>query len=110
MKYAICNETFEKQPFDEAWAVARDLGYTGIEIAPFTLLPDAEVFDVREVSAAKREEVKQQAADAGLEVVGLHWLRNRKGLISQVPTRQFAPRRSSILRRFLNCVPISGAR
>lgn len=74
MKYAICNETFENQPFDEAWAVARDLGYTGIEIAPFTLLPDAEVFDVREVSAAKREEVKQQAADAGLEVVGLHWL------------------------------------
>ena len=74
MKYAICNETFEDQPFDEAWAVARELGYTGIEIAPFTLLPDAEVFDVRDVPAAIRAKVKQQAADAGLEVVGLHWL------------------------------------
>jgi len=74
MKYAICNETFENQPFDEAWAIARELGYTGIEIAPFTLLPEAEVFDVREVTAVKRQEVKQQAADAGLEMVGLHWL------------------------------------
>jgi len=74
MKYAICNETFENQPFDEAWAIARDLGYTGIEIAPFTLLPDAEIFDVRDVPAAKRDEVKQQAANAGLEVVGLHWI------------------------------------
>ena len=74
MKYAICNETFEDQPFNEAWAVARDLGYTGIEIAPFTLLPGVDPFDVRDVPAAKREEVKQQAADAGLEVIGLHWL------------------------------------
>ena len=74
MKYAICNETFENQPFDEAWALARDLGYTGLEIAPFTLLPDAETFDVRDVPAAKREKVKQQAAEAGLEVVGLHWI------------------------------------
>ena len=74
MKYAICNETFQNQPFDQAWAVARDLGYTGIEIAPFTLLPEAETFDVREVTTSKRSEVKQQAADAGLEVVGLHWL------------------------------------
>ncbi len=74
MKYAICNETFQNQPFDQAWALSREIGYTGIEIAPFTLLPEADRFDVREVSADKRAEVKQQAADAGLEVVGLHWL------------------------------------
>lgn len=74
MKYAICNETFEDQPFDEAWALARDLGYTGIEIAPFTLLPGADTFDVREVPQTKREEVRRQAADVGVEVVGLHWI------------------------------------
>ena len=74
MKYAICNETFGDQPFDQAWALAREIGYTGIEIAPFTLLPGAQTVDVREVSAARRAEVKQQAADVGLEVVGLHWL------------------------------------
>ncbi len=74
MKYAICNETFGNQPFDEAWALARNLGYTGIEIAPFTLLPNDDPFDARNVSAPQRATVKQQAADAGLEMVGLHWL------------------------------------
>jgi len=74
MKYAICNETFGDQPFDEAWAMVREVGYTGIEIAPFTLAPGAETIDVGEVSKAQRAEVKKQAADAGLEVVGLHWL------------------------------------
>ncbi len=74
MKYAICNETFGEQPFDEAWPLSREIGYTGIEIAPFTFVPGAEVVDARDISAGRRTEVKQQAADAGLEVVGLHWL------------------------------------
>jgi len=73
-KYAICNETFGDQPFDEAWKLAREIGYTGVEIAPFTFVPGAEVVDASEISAERRTEVKQQAADAGLEVVGLHWL------------------------------------
>lgn len=60
---------FVDQPFDEAFAIARKCGYTGIEIAPFTMGVDAMAID-----AAKRQEVKRQAADAGLEVIGLHWL------------------------------------
>jgi len=74
MKYAICNETFGDQPFDEAWALAREIGYRGIEIAPFTLFAEGEAVDVRNLSASRRAEVRQQAADAGLDVVGLHWL------------------------------------
>ena len=74
MRYALCNEMFEQQPFDEAWPLAREIGYTGVEIAPFTLVPAAAAVDVRQVSQSRRQEVKQQAADAGLEVVGLHWL------------------------------------
>ncbi len=69
MKYAICNETFFDWPFDRAFAFARECGYTGIEIAPFTISNN-----VRDISAAKRREVRQQAEAAGLEVVGLHWL------------------------------------
>ena len=74
MKIAICNETFGPQPFDQAFATCRRLGYTGIEMAPFTLLPADDPFDVRKVPASQRAEVRRQAADAGLEVVGLHWL------------------------------------
>lgn len=74
MKFAICNETFGSQPFADAFSTARRLGYTGIEIAPFTLQPDGTAIDVRQVNGGRRREVKQQAADAGLEVVGLHWL------------------------------------
>src|SRR5688572_4973598 len=69
MNYAICNETFLDWPFDRAFAFARECGYAGIEIAPFTIATYAT-----EISAQRRVEVKQQAAAAGLDVVGLHWL------------------------------------
>ena len=69
MRFAICNETFVDWPFEKAFAFARELGYTGIEFAPFTMATD-----VRQISAAKRAEVRSQVAAAGLETVGLHWL------------------------------------
>ncbi len=69
MKFAICNETFQDWPFEKAFAFARDCGYTGIEIAPFTIHEDA-----RQITSERRAEVRQQADAAGLEMVGLHWL------------------------------------
>ena len=69
MKFAICNETFLDWPLAKAFGFAADCGYTGIEIAPFTLATNA-----RDVSASARAEVCRQADAAGLEVVGLHWL------------------------------------
>lgn len=69
MKFAICNETFVDWPFTQAFAFARNLGYTGIEIAPFTI--DTNAYNI---SAAKREEVRRLAEDSGLEIIGLHWL------------------------------------
>ncbi len=69
MKFAICNETFQDWPFERAFGFARECGYTGIEIAPFTMALDA-----RDISAARRREVCEQADAAGLEVIGLHWL------------------------------------
>lgn len=69
MKFAICNETFQDWPFPKAFSYARELGYTGIEFAPFTMHDDA-----RQISSGQRREVSQQARDADLDVVGLHWL------------------------------------
>jgi sugar phosphate isomerase/epimerase len=69
MKYAICNETFQGWDFPKAFSYARSCGYTGIEIAPFTIAPSAD-----QVSPARRTEIRSQIVDAGLECVGLHWL------------------------------------
>lgn len=69
MKFAICNETFLDWPFDKACDFAAQCGYTGIEIAPFTLAATAT-----DVSAKQRDDIRRQADAAGLEVVGLHWL------------------------------------
>jgi sugar phosphate isomerase/epimerase len=69
MKFAICNETFNDRTVAAGFQLAHDCGYTGIEIAPFTL--DTYATDI---SQARRNEVRRQATDVGLEVIGLHWL------------------------------------
>jgi sugar phosphate isomerase/epimerase len=69
MKFAICNETFRDWPIDKAFAFAAECGYTGIEIAPFTI-----ALSVTEITQAKRAEVRKAADAAGLEIIGLHWL------------------------------------
>jgi len=74
MKFAICNETFGDRPAADTFSTIRKLGYTGVEIAPFTFMPLAEPFDIRKVPAERIVEWRTMAEDAGLEVVGLHWL------------------------------------
>jgi len=69
MKFAVCSETFQDWPLDKAFAFAAECGYTGIEIAPFTLASYAQA-----ISAAQRAEVRRMAQQHGLEVIGLHWL------------------------------------
>lgn len=78
MKFALCNETFAHLPIGEAFRLTAEIGYTGTEIAPFTLSESlaarATLADVRELSVDARQKTKQAAEEAGLEVVGLHWL------------------------------------
>jgi sugar phosphate isomerase/epimerase len=69
MKFALCNEIFEGWTWPDTVRAIADVGYTGVEIAPFTLA-DA----VTDLSPADRETIRRQAVDAGLEIVGLHWL------------------------------------
>jgi D-psicose/D-tagatose/L-ribulose 3-epimerase len=68
-RHSICNEAFEKWSFADACRAIRKAGYTGVEIAPFTLAetPDA-------VTAAQRAEYRDVMASEGLTFVGLHWL------------------------------------
>ena len=69
MKFSVCSELFENWPIEKVFETAAELGYDGVEIAPFTLVDSVE-----EVSGGRRKEIVQAARDAGVEIVGLHWL------------------------------------
>ena len=69
MKLATCNEYFEGWSIEEVFRYAAEIGYDGVEIAPFTLAPS-----VVDISAQRRQEIRQAAEVAGVEIVGLHWL------------------------------------
>ena len=74
MKFAICNEMFGDRPFADTFSTIGKLGYAGVEIAPFTLAPGVEPFDVRNVPPERIVQMRVAAEEAGLEVVGIHWL------------------------------------
>jgi sugar phosphate isomerase/epimerase len=69
MKLGICNELFEGWEISRVCEVVKNLGYDGLEIAPFTLAPQ-----ITDLGAARRRELKAMVEDAGLETIGLHWL------------------------------------
>ncbi len=69
MKFAICNELFEGWAFDRVCRFIKTTGYDGLEVAPFTLAPR-----ITDVTPARRAELRRQAADAGVAIIGLHWL------------------------------------
>jgi sugar phosphate isomerase/epimerase len=69
LRYAICNETFDGWEHGRICQFAASVVYTGLEIAPFTLAPL-----VTDVSPESRLMLRRQAEEAGLAIVGLHWL------------------------------------
>jgi sugar phosphate isomerase/epimerase len=69
MKFATCNEYFEGWKIEDVFAYAAEIGYDGVEIAPFTLARSVE-----EIGAGRRREIRRAADEAGVEIVGLHWL------------------------------------
>jgi sugar phosphate isomerase/epimerase len=69
MKFAICQELFEGWDWERQCRFAAETGYTGLEVAPFTLADR-----ITEVSAERRRHLRKVAADHGLKICGLHWL------------------------------------
>lgn len=69
MKFAICNELFGDWPWEKGLSMARAIGYTGVEVAPFTLGLNAA-----DISRVTRSDYRKAAADQGMEIIGLHWL------------------------------------
>lgn len=69
MKFAICNETFQDRPFAEQCRTAAEIGYTGLEVAPFTLADE-----VSGLTTGDAKELGSIITEHGLSPVGLHWL------------------------------------
>lgn len=69
MKFGICQEMFVDWDWERQCRLIAEIGYTGIELAPFTLADR-----ITDVPIKRRETMRKQAEDHGLTVFGLHWL------------------------------------
>ncbi len=68
-RYAICNELFEGWSLQRVAQFCRELGYAGLELAPYTLTSS-----VYELGPAERAAIRREIESEGLTVAGLHWL------------------------------------
>jgi sugar phosphate isomerase/epimerase len=69
MRIALCNEVLRDLPLQQQCDLAARLGYDGLELAPFTLGPEPH-----RLGSGERRTLRRSIEDAGLSVVGLHWL------------------------------------
>lgn len=97
-KHSICSEVFDKWPFAEACKAVRKAGYTGYEIAPFTLSDDPAA-----IPAEKRREYASIMVSEGLTFAGLHWLMVApKGLHVTTPDEALRARSWDYVRRLVD--------
>ncbi len=88
MRHAICNEMFQSWSFADAAKFVRATGYTGLEIAPFTLAESPTA-----ISPQRRAEYSDILKSEGLAFVGLHWLMvSPKGLHVTTPDQALRER------------------
>jgi sugar phosphate isomerase/epimerase len=99
MRFAICNETFEAWEHERVCRFVAEIGYTGLEIAPFTLAPL-----ITQVSTEERQRLRGQAESAGIQIIGLHWLLARtEGLHVTSPDQTVRGRTADYLVELARC-------
>jgi D-psicose/D-tagatose/L-ribulose 3-epimerase len=69
MRISLCNEVIAELPFERQCALVAQLGYDGIEIAPYTLAEDPT-----RLTAAQKAALRRAASDAGIAIPSLHYL------------------------------------
>ena len=104
-RQAICNEAFKGWDFRESCKTIRAAGYTGIEIAPFTLAEDPAT-----VTAAQRREYRDIILSEDLEYIGIHWLMvSPKGLHVTTPDDAIRARSWQHIRTLIDlCADLMG--
>jgi len=99
MRYAICNETFEGWDHERVCAFTAETGYTGLEMAPFTLAPL-----ITDVTTDRRRTLRVQAEKAGLSIIGLHWLLAKtQGFMLTSPDESIRKRTAGYIVELVRC-------
>lgn len=106
MKLSLCNEVIRALPFERQCVLAAQLGYAGLEVAPFTLAEEAWA-----APPAQRATWRRALADAGIAVSGLHWLLvSPAGLSITTADKPVWDRTVDVLRRLVElCAEFGGA-
>jgi sugar phosphate isomerase/epimerase len=105
MRFAICSEIFKDWPLDRALRFAKEAGYEGFEVAPFTLAPL-----VTDITRERRGEIRRMAVDAGIAVSGIHWvLAYTEGMHVNHPDPAWRQRAADYLREAVDfCADLGG--
>jgi D-psicose/D-tagatose/L-ribulose 3-epimerase len=105
LKISICNELFKDWDVEQVFDYAAQLGYDGVELAPFTIGETAS-----DVSASTRKKICQAAKRAGIEIVGLHWLLVKpEGLYINHPDSTIRKKTQSYLKELIDlCGDLGG--
>lgn len=105
MKLSLCNEVIRELPFERQCVLAAELGYAGLEIAPFTLAEEAW-----SAPQAQRAAWRRALSDAGIKTSGLHWLLvSPAGLSITAADTLVWQRTVDILRRLIEfCAELGG--
>lgn len=106
MKLSLCNEVIRELPFERQCALAAELGYAGLELAPFTWSDDAY-----RMPAGERVRLRRVLADAGIVISGLHWLLVApKGLSITTPDAALWQRTVDVMAALVDlCAELGGA-
>jgi D-psicose/D-tagatose/L-ribulose 3-epimerase len=95
---ALCNRTFEGKPFQEMCRLTRETGFTGMEIAPYTLSDDPAT-----LPASRLAQMRSAMASEGVGYVGLHSvLTAPKGLSVTIPDAAVRRRSWDYFRRMID--------
>ena len=69
VRLSLCNEVVRERSFQAQCDLAAALGSDGRDVARFTLSDTPQ-----SLSAGERKALRKAAADAGVQISGLHWL------------------------------------
>lgn len=105
MKLALCNEVLHPLPFARQCALAASYGYTGLELAPFTLADDPQT-----LNADAARHYRMTAHSHGLGISSLHWLLVKPDGLSLVSADAAVRQQTlSLLKRLIDFATACGA-